>query len=123
MGYSQSALALGLVAGPITGSFLYDYGGYGFVMFSLAIMMVLATIFAAIMIESDKDLAADEDELLQKFLKEPLLTDKEEVIAVSDEEEEDELPLSYSDIIFIKVRDPFNYIAKYIESIFNPLMR
>lgn len=100
MGYSQSALAIGLVAGPIAGSFLYDRGGYWEVMFALSIMMIIATIFAAVMIEKDEANHPEED----NNLKEPLLGN---VSDLDEEEDEPEIQLNYWDLLSIKVRNQF----------------
>lgn len=105
MGFSQMALALGLVAGPILGSYFYQWGGYGCVMNMISLMMLCGTVFACVMIEKDE--YPEDAELLFTSLKEPLLNDKDKkrngsiIEEVDEESEADSQQLGYWSIMSI----------------------
>ena len=66
VGYIEAVTGVGLILGPLIGSFLYELGGYRFIFFSFGAIFVFASFFIKMVFGENIDRMGDIKDTLSK---------------------------------------------------------
>ena len=66
VGYIEAVTGVGLILGPLIGSFLYELGGYRFIFFSFGTLFVFASFFIKMVFGENIDRMGDIKDTLSK---------------------------------------------------------
>ena len=66
VGYIEAVTGVGLILGPLIGSFLYEIGGYRFIFFSFGSLFVFASFFIKMVLGENIDRMGDIKDTLSR---------------------------------------------------------